>query len=73
MITTIQLHEEVKKDLDRLKESKESYEEAVIRLIANYEKQKRQKSDALIEGYKEMAEESAKITKEWSSADKEWD
>lgn len=74
MITSIQIHEEMKKELDSLKETnKESYEEVISRLIEHVEKQKRQHTRLLAEGYKEMAEESLKITKEWSSTEQGWD
>jgi len=77
MITTIQLRDNVKNQLDRLKEGRKSYEEVIIGLIGLAEKQKREKEALLIEGCKEMAEESLRITKEWeatdSSLDWEWE
>ncbi len=65
MITTIQLNENVKNALDRLKSNKETYEEVIINLMRLAEKNKREQEELLIEGYKEMAEESLKIAKEW--------
>ena len=69
MITTIQIHEKVKIALDRLKEDKESYEEVILKLMEKAEIEKRKKKELLIEGYKEMAEESLKITKEFEAID----
>lgn len=65
MVTTIQLNEDVKKSLDKLKTNKETYEEIILKLMQIVEKQKREQEQLLIEGYKEMAEESLKIAKEW--------
>ena len=76
MITTIQLNEDVKKALDRMKSNKETYEEIILNLMEIAEKCKREQEDLLIEGYKEMAEESLKITKEFEAiedlTDWEW-
>ena len=65
MITTIQLNEDVKKALDRIKSNKETYEQAIINLMDITDKYKREQEKLLIEGYKEMAEESLIIAKEW--------
>jgi len=73
MVTSIQVHERLKLQLDNLKEEKESYEGVISRLIAQTEKQKRAQTSLLVEGYKEMAQESMRITKEWSPIDKDWD
>ena len=73
MVTTIQLNENVKKELDRLKTNKESYEEIIINLLKSVEKCKREQEDLLIEGYKEMAEESLKITKEFEAIQQDFD
>ena len=70
IITTIQIHENLKEDLNKLKEnSKESYEEVILKLVSRIEKEKRQKRDIMIEGCKEMAEDSLRITKEWETTD----
>ena len=70
IITTIQIHEDVKEELNKLKEnSKESYEEVILKLVSRIEKEKRQKRDIMIEGCKEMAEDSLRITKEWETTD----
>lgn len=65
MVTTIQLNESVKKELDKLKNEKETYEDVILKLMIFSEKQKRNQKELLIEGYKEMAEDSLRITKEW--------
>jgi predicted CopG family antitoxin len=65
MVTTIQLNENVKNALDRMKTNKETYEEVILNLMKIAEKNKRKQEELLIEGYKEMAEESLKIAKEW--------
>ncbi len=74
MITTIQIRENVKDELDRLKETdKETYEEVILNLMKFVEKYKKEQKKLLVEGYKEMAEESLSIDKEWSVTDKGWD
>jgi|GEM_PF-1897067 len=74
MITSIQIHDNVKKQLDQLKEtSKESYEEIIIKMIHAIEKQKREMKQLLKQGYEEMAEENLKMLKEWSAIDNELD
>jgi len=68
MITTIQIHEDVKNELEKLKESnKETYEEVILSLIKIAEYQRRKQEQLLIEGCKEMAEESLKIAKEFEA------
>ncbi len=67
MATTIQLNENVKNALDRLKSNKETYEEVIITLMKTAEKCKREQEHLLIEGCKAMAEESLKITKEFEA------
>ncbi len=69
MITTIQLNESVKNALNRLKTNKETYEQVISNLMKIAEKCKRDNQKLLVEGYKEMAEESMKITKEWEATD----
>ena len=70
MITTIQLGENVKNELERLKESKgDTYEKVILSLIKIAEEKKRKQTDLLIEGCKVMAEDSLRITKEWETTD----
>ena len=70
MITTIQIRENVKNQLDRVKQSeKQTYEEIILALIKIAELQKRKQESLLIEGCKVMAEESLKICKEWETTD----
>ena len=74
MITSIQIHEKVKKDLDSLKESsKETYEDVIVKMMKSSEKNKREQKKLLIEGYKEMAEESLKINKEFEAIEEDFD
>ena len=73
MITSIQIHEKLKHELDSLKlKSRESYEEVILRIIDSFEKQKRSQIKLLIEGYKETAEEDLKQIKEWSTSELDW-
>jgi len=74
MVTTIQINEDVKKELDRLKSPKNTYEEVIVRLISIFEECKRGKEGLLIEGCKEMAKENLRITKEFESIEelKNW-
>lgn len=73
MVTTIQLNEEVKKALDRMKSNKETYEEIIVNLMKTAEKCKREQEQLLIEGYKEMTEESLKINKEFKAVEEDFD
>ena len=73
MITTIQIRGNVKDELDRLKIDKESYEEVILGLMKIAEKCKRGQKSLLIEGYKEMAEESSKINKEFEAVEEDFD
>jgi len=74
MITTIQIHDNVKRELDRLKEiRKETYEEIILNLLRLAEEQKRRQKELLIEECKEMAKENMKIMKEFSAVDNELD
>ncbi|PIN90110.1 hypothetical protein COU60_02100 [Candidatus Pacearchaeota archaeon CG10_big_fil_rev_8_21_14_0_10_34_76] len=68
-ITTIQLRKSVKKMLESLKEKKdETYEEIIVKLIDENENEKKKIEQLMIEEYKETAEESLKISKEWEGA-----
>ncbi|MBU4070437.1 MAG: hypothetical protein KJ646_05630 [Nanoarchaeota archaeon] len=69
MVTTIQLNENVKSALGKLKSNKETYEQVILSLMKTAEKCRREQEQLLIEGYKEMAEESLRITKEWEATD----
>ncbi len=76
MITTIQIREVVKNQLDRIKQSeRQTYEEVILSLIKAVELQKRKQEALLIEGYKAMAEENLKITKEFEAIEdlKDWE
>ena len=73
MVTTIQLNENVKNALDRLKSNKETYEEVIVTLINSAEKCKREQEELLIEGCKVMAQDMIEINKEWESVDSDID
>lgn len=76
MITTIQIRESVKSQLDRIKQSeRQTYEEVIVALIKAVELQKRKQEELLIEGCKVMAEENLRICKEWETTDAtlDWD
>ena len=75
MVTSIQLNENVKNALDRLKSDKETYEQVILNLMKIAEKCKREQEQLLIEGCKTMAEENLKITKEFESIEdlKNWE
>jgi len=65
MVTTIQLNDDVKRALDRMKSNKETYEQVILNLMKVAERYQREQEELIIEGYKEMAEESLRIAKEW--------
>jgi len=65
MVTTIQINENVKRALERMKTGKETYEETLVRMMNYLEKQKRKQEELMIEGCKEMAEDNIKISKEF--------
>lgn len=66
MVTTIQLNENVKSDLDRLKSGRKiTYEEVILDLINRDEVIKKNKEKLLKEAYRELAGESLRICKEW--------
>jgi len=71
MVTTIQLNDNVKLALDRLKEGKKTYEEVIVEMMQKLEEQKRKQTQLLIEGYKEMATENIKIAKEFEDIERD--
>jgi len=72
-VTTIQIHENVKSQLDRINfPGRKSYGEIIAALIDFFEKQKRQQKALMVEGCKAMAEDSKKINEEWSAVDSKW-
>jgi len=73
MVTSIQLNEEVKNALDRFRSGKETYEQIILNLMKIADQHKRKQEELLIEGYKEMAEDSLRICKEWENTDSELD
>ena len=73
MVTTIQLNENVKNALDRMKSNKETYEDLIVKMINQIDEQKRKNIELMIEGAKETAEESLKIAKEFEAIDEDFD
>lgn len=66
MVTTIQLNEDVKMALDRLKsKSKRTYEDVIVNLIDKADNDKKNMEELLKEEALEFAEESLRIAKEW--------
>ncbi|HLD55871.1 MAG TPA: hypothetical protein VJB35_06430 [Candidatus Nanoarchaeia archaeon] len=65
MVTTIQINENAKRSLDRLKTKKETYEEVILGLMKIAEEIQRKKEDLLIESCKVMNKENLKITNEF--------
>lgn len=65
MPTTIQLNENVKKLLDRFKTGRKTYEDVIIDLMHNFDKNNRYQKNLLIESCKIMTEENLKISKEF--------
>jgi hypothetical protein len=68
MISSIQLSRQTKELLDRIRTSpRESYEDIIVGMINEKEKQKKDFEELMIEGYKEMADDDLKMAKEWES------
>lgn len=73
MVTTIQISEGAKRNLDRLRAGKETYEEIILNLMKIADKQKREQEQLLIEGCKAMYDDMIEINKEWESVDSDID
>lgn len=73
MVTTIQISEGAKGILGKMKKGNETYEGVIMNLINSVETHKRNQKELLIEGYKEMAEESLKIAKEFEAIEEDFD
>ena len=73
MVTTIQLNESVKKELDNLKSEKETNEQVILNLMKFSEEHKRKQEELMIEGCKEMYDDMIKICKECETVDSELD
>ena len=74
MVTTIQLKENIKNALDRLKENeRETYEDIIVKMMNQLEVQKRTNTNLMIEGAKETSEEGIRITKEFEKIEKDFD
>lgn len=65
-ITTIQLRENVKQELENLKTKKnDSYEDVIVKLIERKNEDKKELERMLIQECKEMYGENLRIAKEW--------
>ena len=74
MVTTIQVSDKLKNTLSLMKESSsQSYEQVILQIIRTLEEQKRKHVDFMIEGAKETAEESLKITREFEAIEEDFD
>ncbi len=75
MVTTVQLNENVKVALDRLKSSRDTYEQVIVNLIKVAEECRRKEEALLIEGCKVMADDMIKLNEEWGvvSSDLDWE
>ena len=75
MVTTIQINENDKEELDNLKSNKETYEQVILNLLKIAQECERKKKTLLIEGCKVMVEENLKITKEFEGIENpdEWE
>ncbi len=69
MVSSIQLGHKVKETLASYRTSpRQSYEDVILNLIAEVEKNKRTDEKLLIEGYKEMADFDLKLCEELSDS-----
>ncbi len=75
MVSSIQVSGELKDSLSRMKGIGQSYEDVIMELIVSVEKQKSSQEELLIEGYKEMAEDSLRLCKgmEGAGYDLDWE
>jgi len=66
VVSTIQLNENIKRALARLKEKRnESYEDVIVKLIDEKQAKKREQEELIKEGCIEMYDEMKRINKEW--------
>ena len=72
-ITTIQIRENVKNELDKMKSRNQTYEEVIINLMKFVDQCKRQEKELLIEGCRVMAKDNLRVTKEWEATDNKID
>jgi len=72
-ITTIQIRENVKNELDKMKSRNQTYEEVIINLMKFVDQCKRQEKELLIEGCRVMAKDNLMVTKEWEATDNKID
>ena len=74
MVTTIQLTETTKQELNNFKtKNSETYEDVILKLIKSEKHSKIKMKQLLKEGYLEMAGDLKQIEKDWSKTGEEWD
>ncbi len=68
------MKEDVKRELERLKNSSnETYEDVILSLMKIAEEQKRRQRFLLRDGYREMAAESLVVASDWDAASGDWE
>ncbi len=73
MRTSLQIHSDVKSELNKLKDyPRESYEDVIKRLVLEKKVRERKKEELLKQGYSEMFSDSEKIIKEWSVTERDF-
>ncbi len=72
-ITTIQIRENVKNELDKMKARNQTYEEVILDLMRFADESKRRRKELLIEECRVMAKDSIRTTKEWEATDNKID
>lgn len=70
-ISTVKIKKSTKMALDQIKESNESYDEVIERLVSK--ELKKTLRDELIEGYKRIGKEDLELLEEWEVASAELD
>ncbi len=74
MLTTIQLHKSVVRQLLAFRETpQDTYEAIITRLMAQARREEAAQKQLLKEGYVEMARDMKKMNTEWEAADAAWD
>jgi hypothetical protein len=74
MVTTIQLGEDIKSELSRLKfSSNDTYEDVIVELIESVRSKEREKIELLKEGYSLWSKELSKLNDDWSQVEEGWD
>jgi hypothetical protein len=73
MLTTIQIHKDVKNQLHNFRtKTTRTYEQVIVNLIDIAKKNKAKDEELLKQGYSEMAKDASSINDEYFSADEDW-